>query len=71
MDVVAIFAILLPIRMVVRNLSKFSVISSTSSALVTSSLAIFLILILLTDVNAVSVAEKKPDSRSSNIILII
>ena len=71
MDVVAIFAILLPIKIVVRNLSKFSVISSTSSALSLSSLAKFFILILLTEVNAVSVAEKMPDNMSKSTMLIM
>ena len=70
-EVVAMLAILLPIKIVVRNLSKFSVISSTSFALSLSSLARFFIFILLTEVNAVSVAEKMPDNTSKITILIM
>ena len=66
--VIAILEIVFPTSIVVMSLSKFSVSSSTSMALLLSSAARFFILILLTDENAVSVPEKNVEHRTSAII---
>ena len=66
----AIFTILLPIRMVLRNFVFLSSKDSTSPAFFTPSSAMDLILSLFNDVNAVSADEKNAESnkRANSII---
>ena len=58
----AILTILLPMRIVLRNFALLSISDSRSTAHFEPSSAKVFILILLTDVNAVSADEKKADS---------
>jgi len=72
-DVAAIFTTLLPINIVLNNLFESSIKLATNLAPFTPSSCICLILILLSDINDVSDAEKKPEPISSinNTILWI
>ena len=60
-DVAAILTILFPINMDVRSLLESSTKELTNFAPLTPSSSICLIFILLSDINAVSDAEKNPD----------
>ena len=68
-DVIAMLTILLPTSIVVSSLSYFSESFSTRSALRLPSPAIFLSRILLTEVKAVSVAEKYAENITSTIMM--
>ena len=62
------FTILLPTNTLVKNLSYLLSIFVTSVARLLPPCARFFILILLNDVNAVSVEEKNPENTSNTII---
>ena len=64
-DVAAIFTILFPTNIVLNSLFESSVRFATNLAPFTPSSFICLILILLSDINDVSDAEKKPEAISS------
>ena len=65
---VAILTMLLPIKAVTKKRSKFSRIFNTSPAFSSPSLCIFFKRILLATEYAVSIAEKRPEKKTSTII---